>query len=60
MGMATILNAREIVLIATGAEKADAVHGMIEGLITTQLPASLLQVHPRVTVMLDSAASGRL
>ena len=32
MGMATILGAREIVLIATGAEKADAVHGMIEGL----------------------------
>jgi len=60
MGMATILNAREIVLIATGAEKADAVHGMIEGLITTQLPASLLQVHPRVTVMLDAAASGKL
>jgi glucosamine-6-phosphate deaminase len=60
MGMATILNAREIVLIATGAEKADAVHGMIEGLITTRLPASLLQVHPRVTVMLDAAAAGML
>jgi glucosamine-6-phosphate deaminase len=36
MGMATILNARKIVLIATGAEKAGAVHGMIEGLITTR------------------------
>jgi glucosamine-6-phosphate deaminase len=60
MGMATILNARRIVLIATGAEKADAVHGMIEGLITTRLPASLLQVHPRVTVIVDRAAAGRL
>ena len=60
MGMATILNAREIVLLATGGEKADAVHGMIEGLITTRLPASLLQVHPRVTVMLDRAAARRL
>lgn len=60
MGMATILNAREIVLIATGAEKADAVRGMIEGLITTQLPASILQVHPRVTVMLDAAAAASL
>jgi glucosamine-6-phosphate deaminase len=60
MGMATILNAREIVLMATGEEKADAVHGMIEGLITTQLPASILQVHPRVTVMLDRAAARRL
>ena len=60
MGMATILNARDIVLMATGDEKADAVHGMIEGLITTQLPASILQVHPRVTVMLDRAAARRL
>ena len=60
MGMATILNAREIVLIATGAEKSGAVHGMIERLITTRLPASLLQVHPRVTVMLDAEAAGRL
>jgi glucosamine-6-phosphate deaminase len=60
MGMATILNAREIVLLATGAEKAGAVHGMIEGLITTRLPASILQVHPRVTVMLDRAAAARL
>jgi glucosamine-6-phosphate deaminase len=60
MGMATILNARQIVLLATGAEKAEAVHGMIEGLITTRLPASILQVHPRVTVMLDRAAAGKL
>lgn len=60
MGMATILNARNIVLIATGSEKADAVHGMIEGLITTRLPASILQVHPRVTVMLDRAAARKL
>ena len=60
MGMATILNAREIVLIATGAEKADAVQGMIKGLISTRLPASILQVHPNVTVMLDRAAAGKL
>jgi len=60
MGMTTILNSREIVLMATGAEKADAVHGMIEGLITTRLPASILQVHPRVTVMIDSAAAAKL
>lgn len=60
MGMATILGARHIVLMATGAEKADAMFGMIEGLITPRLPASFLQVHPRVTVMLDEAASIRL
>jgi glucosamine-6-phosphate deaminase len=56
MGMATILHAREIVLMATGPEKTDAVRGMIEGLITTRLPASLLQVHPGVTVMVDRLA----
>jgi glucosamine-6-phosphate deaminase len=60
MGMATILGARNIVMMATGAEKADAVFAMVEGLITTQLPASLLQVHPRVTVMLDEKAASRL
>jgi glucosamine-6-phosphate deaminase len=60
IGMATILGAREIVLIATGAEKADAVQAMIEGLITTRLPASLLQVHHRVTVMVDRDAGARL
>lgn len=60
MGMATILGAREIVLMATGPEKADAVHGLVEGLITAQLPASFLQVHPRVTVMLDRGAATRL
>jgi glucosamine-6-phosphate deaminase len=60
MGMSTILGARQIVLIATGAEKADAVYGMIEDLITTRLPASLLQVHHDVTVMLDDEAGSRL
>ena len=60
MGMATILNAREVVLIATGAPKAAAVHDMIAGGITTQLPASFLQVHRHVTVMVDDDAAGAL
>jgi glucosamine-6-phosphate deaminase len=60
MGMATILGARNIVLMATGDEKADAVFGLVEGLITPQLPASFLQLHPRVTVMLDPGAARRL
>lgn len=58
MGMATILAAREIVLIATGEEKAAAVAGMVRGAITTRLPASFLQLHPRVTVMVDSEGWG--
>jgi glucosamine-6-phosphate deaminase len=60
MGMATILSARHIVMMANSPDKADAVYGMVEGLITTALPASFLQVHPRVTVMLDRDASRRL
>lgn len=60
MGMATILGARTVVLMATGSKKADAVHGLVEGLITPTLPASFLQVHPRVTVMLDRGAASRL
>ena len=60
MGMATILHAREIVLMATGAEKQDAVAGMVEGPITTRLPASFLQLYPRVTAMLDRGAALRL
>lgn len=60
MGMGTILAARHIVLMANSPDKADAVYEMVEGLITTALPASFLQVHPRVTVMLDRQASRRL
>ena len=60
MGMATILGARHVVLMATGAKKADAVYGLVEGLITPRLPASLLLVHPRVIVMLDETAASRL
>jgi glucosamine-6-phosphate deaminase len=57
MGMATILNAREVVLMATGGGKSDAVNEMITGGITTQLPASFLQLHPHVTVMVDDDAA---
>jgi glucosamine-6-phosphate deaminase len=60
MGMATILNAREVVLMATGKGKVDAVRGMLAGGITTHLPASFLQLHPRVTVTLDAAAAAGL
>jgi glucosamine-6-phosphate deaminase len=57
MGMATILHARRIVLIATGEAKARCVRQMIEGPLTTMLPASFLQLHRRVEVMLDRAAA---
>lgn len=60
MGMGTILAARSIVLIATGETKADVVSGMLYGGITTRIPASFLQVHPQVTVMLDRLLADQL
>ena len=60
MGMATILQARAIVLLATGKSKARCVERLIHGAITTELPASFLQLHPCVEVMLDEAAASRL
>ena len=59
MGMVTILRSRHIVLMATGKTKASAVERTLNGPITTQLPASFLQLHPEVTVMLDRAATPR-
>lgn len=60
MGMASIMTAGEVLLIATGVDKADAVAGMLEGPITTWLPASLLQMHPRATALIDRAAASKL
>ena len=60
IGMGTILRAETIVLIATGERKAEAVHAMLRGPLTTRLPASLLQLHRRVEVYLDRLAAGML
>ncbi len=59
-GLASIMRAKKIVLIATGANKADAVYGMLKGEVTTDCPASILQKHADVTVVLDEAAASRL
>ncbi len=58
MGMASILQARALVLMAFGASKADAVRGMLHGPVTPRLPASFLQLHGNVEVVLDRAAAG--
>jgi glucosamine-6-phosphate deaminase len=60
MGMATILAARSIVLIATGETKSDAVSAMLYGPVTTRVPASFLQLHPQVSVMLDELLADQL
>jgi glucosamine-6-phosphate deaminase len=60
MGMATILQARRIVLLATGRAKARCVERTINGPVTTRLPASFLQLHGAAEVWLDGAAASRL
>jgi len=55
MGLATIMEAREILLLASGLEKAAIVMSAIDGPITTDVPASVLQSHPNVTVITDQA-----
>lgn len=57
MGIGTILQARAIVLLATGRDKARVVRSAFSGKVTTSVPASLLQAHPNVLVVLDRAAA---
>lgn len=59
-GVGTIMEAHTIVLIATGANKADAVKALVEGPVTPECPASALQNHPRTTVILDEDAAAKL
>lgn len=59
-GLGTIMEAKHLVLVATGGNKAEAVHQMVEGPISAMWPATVLQMHPHVTVMLDDAAASRL
>lgn len=60
MGLASILKSKHILLLAFGENKAQAVKDMIEGPVTSKVPASYLQEHPNVTVFLDSAAASLL
>ena len=60
MGIATIMKAREIVLLALGLHKADAVSAMVDGVITPDFPASILQRHQNVTVIVDPKAGSKI
>ena len=59
-GVATIGAAATLVLVACGEHKARAVAGAVEGRVTEEVPASAIQLHPRVTVVLDLPAASRL
>lgn len=60
MGVGTILEARHCVVLAFGEKKAHAVAAMAEGPVTAMVPASVLQMHPRCTLIVDEAAAGAL
>jgi glucosamine-6-phosphate deaminase len=59
-GLGTILEARHLLLIASGAGKAAAVAAFVEGPVSASCPASVLQLHPHVTVLLDPPAAACL
>ena len=59
-GLATIMAARHVILVATGAQKAQAVRDFVEGPVAAICPASVLQFHPHATVLLDEAAASAL
>jgi glucosamine-6-phosphate deaminase len=60
MGVGTILEARTVFLMASGRDKADIVARAIEGPVTASVPASALQLHPRVKFILDEEAAAKL
>ncbi|RLE03369.1 MAG: glucosamine-6-phosphate deaminase [Candidatus Aminicenantes bacterium] len=60
LGIGTILEAREIILLAFGEKKAEAIAWMVEGPVSASCPASALQLHPVVRVIIDEAAASRL
>ncbi|OYP28293.1 glucosamine-6-phosphate deaminase [Rhodopirellula sp. MGV] len=60
MGIATILKAKQIVLLAMGSGKVDAVNAMLLGEVSADVPASFLREHPAVTVVLDRDAAAGL
>jgi glucosamine-6-phosphate deaminase len=59
-GLATIMEARHLILVATGRSKCEAVHHLVEGAVSALWPATVLQHHPHVSVLLDEAAARRL
>lgn len=60
MGIASIMQAKRIVLVATGKNKAQAVRAMIEGPVDPMVPASILQMHRHATILLDADAASLL
>ena len=60
MGIKTIMNAKKIIVVVSGADKADIVKKAFFGPVTPQVPASILQMHPDVTVICDAEAYSKV
>jgi len=60
MGVGTILEARELLLLVTGSSKADILARAVEGPITAMVSASAIQLHPNCKVIVDEDAAGKL
>ena len=60
MGIGTILEAKKVVLLATGENKANAVLAMVEGPLMAKCPASALQLHRDAVIVIDKAAASKL
>lgn len=60
MGIGTIMDARYVVLMATGENKAEAVRAMVNGSVSHMCPASALQMHENAVILLDKAAASQL
>jgi len=60
MGVGTILECKRLLMLVTGAEKAEILHKAVEGPITSMVTASALQLHPHCTVVVDEDAGGKL
>ena len=60
MGIGSIMQSKKILLMAFGTDKADAIKGIIDGEVTVDLPASVLQNHADVTVIIDEDAASKL
>ncbi|MCA4132157.1 glucosamine-6-phosphate deaminase [Arthrobacter sp. M4] len=59
-GLGTIMDARHVILVATGAQKAQAVRDFVEGPVAAICAASILQFHPHATILIDEAAASSL
>jgi glucosamine-6-phosphate deaminase len=60
MGIGSIMEARKLLMLASGEEKAEAIQASLEGPLTAMMPASILQCHPSVHVVLDEGAAANL